>query len=75
MEAIIKFDLNDADDRISHLRCVKALDMAIALWHIGQLHKKLEHIEEVGQLTSDDVMKLIYEIFNDHGISLDEIIN
>jgi len=39
-EAILKFDLNDPDDRMSHLRAVKSLDMALALWDIVHNTKK-----------------------------------
>lgn len=39
-KAILKFDLTDADDRMDHLRCVKATEMALALWQIVYNHKK-----------------------------------
>ena len=39
-KAILKFDLNDPDDRIEHLRCIKSLDLAMALWEITSNTKK-----------------------------------
>ena len=75
MEAIIKFNLEDADDRMNHLRCVKAVDMALALWKISNLRDKLERIEEVGTITSDDVMNLIFEIYEDYEININELTN
>ena len=75
MEAIIKFNLEDADDRMNHLRCVKAVDMALALWKISNLRDKLERIEEVGTITSDDVMNLILEIYEDYEININELTN
>ena len=32
MKAVLKFDLDNPDDVISHIRCVKALDMACILF-------------------------------------------
>jgi hypothetical protein len=73
MEAIIKFNLDDSDDRMNHLRCVKSTDMALALWNISNLRSKLERIEDVGTITSDDVMNLIHEIFDDYEINTNEL--
>ena len=39
MKAKIEFDLEDLDDVISHLRCVKAEDMAKALSKIKNISK------------------------------------
>ncbi len=61
MEAIIKFDMNEPDDIRSHLRCIKALDMACVLWEIRNMRKELEWIEEQGELTSEEVMTKILE--------------
>lgn len=75
MEAIIKFNLDDPDDRMNHLRCVKSADMALALWQISNLRSKLERIEEVGTITSDDVMNLIFEVYEDYEINTNELTN
>lgn len=73
MEAIIKFDLNEPDDRISHLRCIKALDMACALWEIRNMRKELEWMEEQGKLTSEAVMEKLLEHFDNHNINTEEL--
>ena len=39
-EAILKYDLNDSDDAMAHMRAVKSLDMALALWDITHNTKK-----------------------------------
>ena len=74
MEAIIKFDLNEPDDRISHLRCTKALDMACALWEIRNLGKELGWLEEEKTLTAEAVMEKIFEHFENHNINTDELL-
>lgn len=73
MEAIIKFDLNDPDDSRSHLRCIKALDMACVLWAIRNMRKELEWMEEKGELSSETVMDKILEHFNNHELNIDEL--
>lgn len=35
MKAILRFDLDDHNDKMSHKRCIESLDMAIALWKIN----------------------------------------
>jgi len=34
MKAVLEFDLNDLDDIRAHNRCIKATDMALALFEI-----------------------------------------
>ena len=35
-KAILKYDLTDMDDRMSHMRAVKSLDMMLTLWDLDQ---------------------------------------
>ncbi len=79
-EGILKFDLNDPDDRMAHLRAVKSLDMAMALWDIVHNTKKgLEWSMEGKEIDKYDALELVYEkiheILNDHNIITDELIN
>jgi len=74
MKATLEFDLNEPDDIKSHLRCVKALDMALALWHIRMMRKDLEHMEDVNELTTENVISKIFEILDDHTLNTDELI-
>lgn len=82
MEAILKFDLENPDDRVSHLRCIKATDMAIVLFEITrnlrrQLERKLEHGYPT-QLTSYQTLDVVFEeiatLMDDNGINLEELI-
>jgi len=74
MEAILKFDLNEPDDVRSHLRCIKALDMACVLWELRNIRKELEWMEEQGELSSETVMSKILEHFDNHNVNADELI-
>ena len=73
MEAIIKFDLNDPDEARSHLRCIKALDMACVLWQIRNMRRELEWMEDQGKLSSEEVMSKILEHFDSHDLNIDTL--
>jgi hypothetical protein len=79
-KAILEFDLNDSDDTMAHLRAVKSLDMAMALWDIVHNSKKgLEWSMEDKEIDKYDALELVYkkihEILDDHNINTDELIN
>ena len=47
MKAKIEFDLNDLDDNMAHMRCVKSLDMALAMWAFsGRLRRIVDESED-----------------------------
>ena len=78
-EAILKYNLNDADDSMAHMRAVKSLDMALALWDITHNTKKsLEWSMEGKEIDKyealDMVYEKIYEILDEHNIKLDDLI-
>ena len=78
-KAILKYDLNDTDDAMAHMRAVKSLDMALALWDITHNTKKgLEWSMEGKELDKYEVLDLvyerIYEILEEHNIKMDDLI-
>jgi molecular chaperone GrpE (heat shock protein) len=78
-EGILKYDLNDFDDRIAHLRAVKSSDMAMALWEIIHNTKKgLEWAMEGKDIDKYEVLEMvyekIYEILEEHNIKIDDLI-
>ena len=78
-EAILKYDLNDSDDAMAHMRAIKSLDMALALWDITHNTKKsIEWSLEGKELDKYEVLDMvyekIYEIFDEHNIKLDDLI-
>jgi len=80
MKAILEYNLNERDDIKAHLRAVKSLDMAVALWEIMHNTKKgLEWTLEGKELDKYDTLELVFdkihEIFKDHNIDLDELID
>lgn len=71
MKAIIKFDLDVPEDRASYRRTNKALEMALVLWEIKHnLRKELEDSKDV-----DKVFYNIFDLMDQHGIVIDELID
>ena len=82
MKAILEFDLNDSEDRMSHMRCVKSTDMAIVLFELTHnLKKRLERrFESQPQDRSefdgiDETFKEIQNLLYSHGINISELID
>ena len=76
MEAILKFDLNDPDDRREHQRMLKSLDMHLALWDISQeLRSKVKYAPD--SMSKDEykaweqAQEMFYRIINEYTINLD----
>tara|TARA_Y100000758_G_scaffold289344_1_gene242075 strand:+ start:569 stop:823 length:255 start_codon:yes stop_codon:yes gene_type:complete len=61
MKAILEFDLNEHDDKMSHLRCVKSLNMAIVLF-------------ELAYNTNNNFKKRFFELLEENNLTLDELI-
>ena len=78
MVAKLEFNLDDIDDKIAHMRCVKATDMALMLWDIKQkIRSKLKYSEDLSEneLHQWEVMQdEFYSIADNYGINLDELI-
>jgi hypothetical protein len=81
-KAILKFDLNDFEDRMAHLRAVKSLDLSMAIWDILQLRKTMERRYENTDNTNNDVFDGIEamsvgisEILDEYGIKIDDLVN
>lgn len=67
-KAILEFDLNEPDDARAHLRCAKALDMALAISGILKIER------EINKYNKNKIHALA-EIFAIAGqINIDELI-
>jgi len=85
MEGILKFDLNDKDDREAHRRAIKATDLAIVLWEFSvnsrkHIEKQVENaIDQLPNLDAWDAIELVYSELNSlleaHNVNIDEIIS
>jgi hypothetical protein len=62
------------DDEMAMLCAMQSMSLALALWDIQNIRKKLEYLEDESKLTSDGVMDIIADIITEHGIILDNLI-
>lgn len=70
MKATISFDLDDAQDAMAHYRCVKALDMALAIWEFsGRLRRLVD--EEKGV---DAFWEEWEDTLQEYGIKMDDLL-
>lgn len=79
-KGILKFNLSDVDETKAHLRAVKSTDMALALWDIVyNTKKRLENSFENKEIDKFEALDLvfqeIYEIYEEHGIKVDDLIS
>ncbi len=79
MKAILEFDLDNPDDKMSHLRCVKATEMMITLWEIDQHLRSLTKYapDTTSDETYDELVKVrgrLHEIMDENGISFEGLI-
>jgi len=84
MEATLKFNLDDFDDRMAHLRCVKSLDMCLVLLELRKSFSSMENKVNVTELQGEPPMtphELIeefrvnfFETLLSHNVDLDELI-
>jgi len=68
MKAKLEFDLEDLDDVISHLRCVKSLDMALTLFKIQSI------IRDKWEFSAIEMQNQINEAFEEYDINLEDLI-
>jgi len=67
MKAVLEFELDNPDDKMAHLRCVKSLDMALFIWDVSQLlHKELK---------PDELNRKLSDLFENYNIVINELIN
>lgn len=82
MEARLKFDLDEIDDKMAHLRATKSLDLALVLWELThnskkELERKLEGHKNLNSNsldTLDLVFEKIHELMEEHNINIEELV-
>jgi len=78
--ATLNFDLNDPDDNMAFMRAAKSTDMALALWEFANntkksLQRELKEDDDKSYELLDKVYERFWEILNDRGIKIDDLIN
>ena len=76
MKARLVFDLTDSDDIKAHHRCLKSVDMALALWDINNRINQISDESEDGKMIDGDlVFKALEEIMEKYSLNLNELID
>jgi hypothetical protein len=78
--AKLEYNLDELDDQMAHLRAIKSLDLALALWDMdGYLRAQTKYAPDSMPPEAYDallgVRDKLYEIMSKHSIDLDELIN
>jgi hypothetical protein len=78
MKAILEFNMDEIDDVTSHKRAIKSLDMILALSdfdnHLRSELKYNENLSEVEYDLLDKTREKLYQIMNEHNVSIDELL-
>jgi len=80
MKAQFNFDMDEPDDRMEHLRCLKSLDMALVLWELNCNSKKgfENKISVDSEMNAYDVLDMIFDEFrsllDEHDINVDKLV-
>jgi hypothetical protein len=78
MKAKLTFDLDDFDDRLSHERCVKSLDMALVLWEVmTNSYRSLTNgydEDDAYHKGVDAVYDHLKELLYEHNVDVDKLI-
>ena len=75
MKAILEFDLNEQDEAVAHLRCVRNWELA---WALHSVMEKIRSVvdgceREDGMIDGAALMGDCFEIIQDNHLSLDEM--
>ena len=77
--AILKYDLTDVDDRMSHMRAVKSLDMMMVLWDLDQELRALTKYAPDDMPTEEyeaysKVREMLHQKMTEHNLDFDNLL-
>lgn len=78
MKATLEFDMEDADDRQEHYRCINALNMAMAIYRITEMFRsslKYGDLHEGQYKVVEGLASETMEILKNYNINLDNLID
>jgi hypothetical protein len=75
MKAQLVFNLDDPDDAMAHLRCVKSLDMALVLWEMsGKIRSIVDTSEDGKYIDADLIWDAWNEAMENYDINLHKLV-
>ena len=78
-KAILEYDLTDPEDRLEHLRAIKATDMAFVIWDFIYNSKKgmeyqIDEYKYDAYTVLDNMLEIFAEKLDEHGIVIDDLV-
>jgi len=80
MKAQLNFDLDEKDDAMAHLRCIKSLDMALVLWELfyntrKSIESELDNKPDADIYEGIDLLyKRFHDLLDEYNIITDELV-
>jgi len=78
MKATLEFNMDEIDDVTAHKRAIKSLDIMFVLSdfdnHLRSELKYNENLTEVEYDLLDKTREKLYQIMNEHNVSIDELL-
>lgn len=76
MKATMEFNLNERDEAVAHLRCVRNWELAWALHSVmEEIKKAINHSTHEGDLIDGEALsKACWEIVEENNLNLDEMV-
>lgn len=80
MKAKLEFDLDDFEDRQSHMRCVKSLDLSLLLWDLDQeLRNRTKNASDTSTeeeiRVADEIRTILFQLMSKYNIDLEELMS
>jgi hypothetical protein len=72
MKAVLEFNLNERDEQVAHIRCVRNWELAWALHSVMEEIKKAAN--EHDSINPETLLNACNEIIQDNHLSLDEMV-
>jgi len=73
MKAILEFDLNERDEAVAHIRCVRNWELAWALHSVMEEIRKAAN--EHDSINPETLLNVCNDILQDNHLSLDEMVS
>jgi len=74
MKAILKFNLDNPEDRKEHMMCMKSSNMASFIWELQHnFWRQWKHDED--NFTLDNYKDALLQLLNDHNINVDKLVD
>jgi hypothetical protein len=71
MRAMLEFNLDDYDDKLAHLRCTQALNLALALYKVQERLRHYAKYDTDNHLEQSE----FFDILSSHGVDLDNLVS